>query len=246
MESIMSKRILATRQGTLFVGIGAAVLAGILLLVYVSRYRNSLSSGSEPLTVIVAKRFIHAGTSGTVIGRQDLFLTTRIRRSQATDGALSDPAYIRGRVAHTLKAWFNVSSLWACVAHIPVLTLSSRSSTVRLLRMKNLSFLCFVSPAGLLLDPEAITRFSSSFKSSWPGVVGASGSVGEADDPDNPEGAVGAINPEAPSTVLLRRRLTRRNDWNFESCSFCCAAMQVSSSLKLAKAQLLLEMRNRD
>jgi Flp pilus assembly protein CpaB len=99
VESILSRRILATKQGTLFVGIGAAVLAGILLLVYISRYRNSLSSGSEPLTVIVAKRYIHAGTSGTVIGRADLFQTTRIRRSQAAEGALSDPAYIRGRVA---------------------------------------------------------------------------------------------------------------------------------------------------
>lgn len=99
MESILTRRILATKNGTLFIGIGAAVLAGILLLVYISRYRSSLNSGSQPLTVIVAKRFIHAGTSGTVIGRADLFQATRIRRSQATQGVLSDPAYIRGRVA---------------------------------------------------------------------------------------------------------------------------------------------------
>jgi Flp pilus assembly protein CpaB len=99
VESILSKKILATRQGTLFVGIGAAVLAGILLLVYISRYRSSLNSSAEPITVLVAKRFIHTGTSGTVIGTQDLFQITRIRRSQVSEGAVTDPAQIRDRVA---------------------------------------------------------------------------------------------------------------------------------------------------
>lgn len=59
-------------------------------------------------------------------------------------------------------------------------------------------------------------------------------------------GPVGAVLPVGPSTVLLRSRLTSLTVRNLESWSLRWAAMLAASSLKLAKAQLLLEMRNRD
>src|SRR2546423_465202 len=51
MQSFMS-----TRRGTLIVGAVAAILAGAVLLVYTSQYRDSLSASTNPVT----KRIIQA------------------------------------------------------------------------------------------------------------------------------------------------------------------------------------------
>jgi pilus assembly protein CpaB len=99
MEHILSNRIFATRRGTILVGFAAAGLAGLLLLVYLSSYRSSVVAGGEPVRVLVAERLIPQGTAGGLIGSQGMFVTTEIRRSQAKEGALTDPAALEGRVA---------------------------------------------------------------------------------------------------------------------------------------------------
>ena len=99
MENLAPNRLLKTRQGTIAVGIAAAVLAAILLLVYLSHYRSSVKGSTEPVTVLVAKRLIPKGTSGTSIARQSLFVVTTIPKGQLKFGAISDPAVLNGTIA---------------------------------------------------------------------------------------------------------------------------------------------------
>jgi Flp pilus assembly protein CpaB len=98
VENLAPSRLLKTRQGTIVVGVAAAVLAAILLLVYLSHYRNSVKGSSEPVTVLVAKRLIPKGTSGSSIAAQNLFVVTTIPKGQLKLGAISDPAVLQGTV----------------------------------------------------------------------------------------------------------------------------------------------------
>jgi Flp pilus assembly protein CpaB len=81
------------------VGIGAALLAAILLVVFLSQYRNSVNQAGEGVTVLVAKRLIQQGTPGDVVGSLDLYANVKVRKSQLKTGAIIDPASLRGRYA---------------------------------------------------------------------------------------------------------------------------------------------------
>jgi hypothetical protein len=81
------------------VGVAAAVLVAILLLVYLSHYRNSVKGSTEPGTVLLAKRLIPKGTSGSSIAAQNLFVVITIPKGQIAPRAISDPAVLQGRVA---------------------------------------------------------------------------------------------------------------------------------------------------
>jgi Flp pilus assembly protein CpaB len=94
-----AQRVISTRAGTVAVAAGAALLAGISIAVYLNRYRHSVSSQGAPVTVLVAKRTIAKGTSGDVVAAQSMFTTATLRESQLREGAFSDPAAIRDRVA---------------------------------------------------------------------------------------------------------------------------------------------------
>jgi Flp pilus assembly protein CpaB len=126
VENLAPSRLLKTRQGTIAVGVAAAVLAAILLLVYLSHYRNSVKGSTEPLTVLVAKRLIPKGTSGTTIATQNLFVVTTIPKSQLKLGAISDPAVLRGTYAaadiyprqQLTSADFSASSVGALAAQL--------------------------------------------------------------------------------------------------------------------------------
>ena len=80
-------------------GVGAALIAGLVLVLYLKQYRASLNSGHQKMTVLVAKRLIEKGTPGNLIGTKELFQTTEVARNQLKTGALADPAVLRGRVA---------------------------------------------------------------------------------------------------------------------------------------------------
>jgi Flp pilus assembly protein CpaB len=99
VESILSSKVFATRRGTIMLGIGAAVLAAIALLVYLNHYRNSVNSGVQPMSVLVAKSLIQKGTPGDVIGSTKLFQVTSIPRDQVKNGAYVDPKTLTGKVA---------------------------------------------------------------------------------------------------------------------------------------------------
>ena len=78
----MSNKLFATRRGTIMLGIVAAILAAIALLVYLNHYRSSVNNGVQPISVLVAKSLIQKGTPGDVIGSTKLFQVTSIPRDQ--------------------------------------------------------------------------------------------------------------------------------------------------------------------
>ena len=100
MNSIAAK-FSGSRGGAIMLGVAAAVLAAILLLVYLNRYRNSVNSDNASSPVLVAKALIPKGTSGTVIGTQQLYQGASFKKKDLKIGALSDPAYLADRVAVT-------------------------------------------------------------------------------------------------------------------------------------------------
>jgi Flp pilus assembly protein CpaB len=93
------QKLTSTRRGTVALAALAALLAGASILVYLNRYRHSLSVQGAPATVLVAKQAITKGTLGDSVASNEMFTTTTIRQSQLLAGAFSDPISLRGRVA---------------------------------------------------------------------------------------------------------------------------------------------------
>ena len=90
---------LSSRRAAILLSIAALAIAAILLIVYVQSYRNSVSGENAPTSVIVAKSLIPAGTSGTIIATKQQYQATTLPQKDIKVGAISDPAYINGRVA---------------------------------------------------------------------------------------------------------------------------------------------------
>jgi Flp pilus assembly protein CpaB len=101
VENIMSSKLLNTRRGTITLGIVAAVLAAIALLVYLRQYRNSVNSGNQTVSVLVAKSLIQQGTPGNIVGTTHLYQISAIPKKQVKTGAFVDPGTLAGRVAAT-------------------------------------------------------------------------------------------------------------------------------------------------
>jgi pilus assembly protein CpaB len=91
--------MLSTRGGATAVATGAAILAGILLFVFVQRYHSSQNASTAPTPVFVAKSLIPAGSSADVIASQQLLQATTLRGSQVQSGAITDPSVLHGKVA---------------------------------------------------------------------------------------------------------------------------------------------------
>ncbi len=94
-------RMLSTRGGTVTAGGLTAVVAALLLLLYLSNYRNSVNDSGQPITVLVAKSLIEKGTPGDLVGLKGLFQTSEVPKNQLADGAVTDPQTLRNRLATT-------------------------------------------------------------------------------------------------------------------------------------------------
>src|SRR5918994_3242214 len=92
-------KLVSTRRGTLIAALLIALLAGASILLYLNSYRDSVQAQGAMVTVLVAKDLIPKGTAGNVVAEKDLYTVTTIRESQVLDGALSDPASLRDKVA---------------------------------------------------------------------------------------------------------------------------------------------------
>jgi Flp pilus assembly protein CpaB len=97
----IAQNLFTTRRGSFLMGGTAALLAVIVLLVYLHSYRNSVNSSGAPATVLVARSLIQKGTPGNIIGTSDQFQLASVPKSQLRAGALTDPAALGGRVAVT-------------------------------------------------------------------------------------------------------------------------------------------------
>jgi Flp pilus assembly protein CpaB len=99
----VTQRFFSTRGGTLGLAGFAALLAAVSIFAYVQNYRNNVKKGGALASVLVVKgpSPIQKGTPGEAIAGERLFQVKQIRESQLREGALSDPASLRGRVAAT-------------------------------------------------------------------------------------------------------------------------------------------------
>jgi Flp pilus assembly protein CpaB len=90
---------MSSRGWAIALGIGAILLAVILLVVYLDRYRARVSGENAPTPVLVAKQLIPKGTPGTLIATQSMYQSTTVPRKQAEVGSITDPSYLAGRAA---------------------------------------------------------------------------------------------------------------------------------------------------
>jgi pilus assembly protein CpaB len=92
-------KLLSSRKGAILLGGAAALLAAILLIVYIEQYRSSIDSGLQPTPVLVAKRLITKGTPVATLAPAGMYQLTQIAKKDVKDGAVSDPATVKGRIA---------------------------------------------------------------------------------------------------------------------------------------------------
>jgi Flp pilus assembly protein CpaB len=89
----------SSRGWAIALGLGAIVLATILLIVYLDRYRARVSGNNAPTQVLVAKRTIPEGTPGTVVQEQLMYADTTLPKRDVLEGAIADPRFLEGRAA---------------------------------------------------------------------------------------------------------------------------------------------------
>jgi Flp pilus assembly protein CpaB len=95
----LAERLFLTRKGTILVALGAAALAGLILLIYVKEYRHNVNTNSASTPVLVARSLIQQGTPGTVVGTQHLYEIQTIPKSSLLAGAYVDPSALNAGVA---------------------------------------------------------------------------------------------------------------------------------------------------
>jgi Flp pilus assembly protein CpaB len=92
-------KLMSTRRGTAMVAGACALLAALVLTVFLHQYQRSMNGADKRMTVLVAKSLVEKGSSGTVIAEKSLFQTAQVRKDDLKNGAIADPANLRGKAA---------------------------------------------------------------------------------------------------------------------------------------------------
>ena len=92
-------RFAATRRGAITIAAIAAALAGIVLLVFISQYKNDVQGGTVERSSLIANQLIPKGTSGSVVVSNGLSKATSVQQDNLQAGALSSAAGLGGKVA---------------------------------------------------------------------------------------------------------------------------------------------------
>ena len=90
---------LSTRRGTLLIGGSAALLAAIVLIVYLKNYRSNVDSANASISVLVARNLIQKGAPGNLVATGQEYAVREIPQKQLLTGAITDPGTLRGLVA---------------------------------------------------------------------------------------------------------------------------------------------------
>jgi pilus assembly protein CpaB len=101
VEKVLPKGMLGTPRRTVIAGVVALVLAAILLLAYLSHYRNSVKSANSNVSVLRAKVFIPKGTTAISLAQKGSFEPASLPKSELKTGAVTDAAQIQNEVALT-------------------------------------------------------------------------------------------------------------------------------------------------
>src|SRR3954468_12544412 len=99
MANSVVEKVTTSRGGAIAIGVVVAVIAVILLLVYVTQYKSSVDSTAAATPVLVAKRLIPKGTPGTEVATKQLYQSTSVPSDSIQAGAISDPNALSGRLA---------------------------------------------------------------------------------------------------------------------------------------------------
>jgi hypothetical protein len=83
---------MSSRGWAIALGLGAVVLAAILLVVYLDRYRDRVGGENAPTPVLVAKQLIPAGTPGNLVASQGMYAPTTLPQKEVEVGASADPS----------------------------------------------------------------------------------------------------------------------------------------------------------
>jgi Flp pilus assembly protein CpaB len=96
------EQLLASRRGAVAIAAAAALLAGILLYLFVQHYRQP-AAAVAPVNdyAFVASRYIPAGTPAAVITSEGLLRRTPVPSTQLVAGAVGDPSVIANQVSTT-------------------------------------------------------------------------------------------------------------------------------------------------
>lgn len=92
---------MTSRGWAIALGIGAIVLAAVLLVVYLDRYRARVGGENAPTPVLVAKQLIPRGTPGNAIASTQMYAATKLARKDVEIGAIASPGDLAGRAAAT-------------------------------------------------------------------------------------------------------------------------------------------------
>ncbi len=90
---------MSSRGWAIALGLGAIVLAALLLVVYLNRYRARVGGASAPTPVLVAKQVIQKGTPGALVAAQVMYQPTTLPQKEVEVGAIADPQFLAGRAA---------------------------------------------------------------------------------------------------------------------------------------------------
>src|SRR3954452_9579742 len=93
------RRFAGTRRGAIIIAGASAGLAGLVLLAFVSTYKQNLQAGTLAQPVLVSDRLIPKGTAASAIVSDGLFKPTSVQRENVTSGALASAAGLQGKVA---------------------------------------------------------------------------------------------------------------------------------------------------
>src|SRR5262245_3706669 len=93
------KQFVSTRRGAYTVAGVAAALAGLVLLVFISQYKQDVNAGLAPAPVLVADRLIPRGTAAGEVISQKLFKPSAIAEENIRPGAVTQASQIAGMVA---------------------------------------------------------------------------------------------------------------------------------------------------
>ena len=93
------RRFAGTRGGAMTIAAAAAALAGIVLLAFISQYKDSVQGGTVERSALVANRLIPKGTSGALVVSDGLTKPTTVQESSLESGALANAAALDGKVA---------------------------------------------------------------------------------------------------------------------------------------------------
>jgi Flp pilus assembly protein CpaB len=97
VENITSSKLFTTRQGTILLGVIAALIAAVALIVYLNHYRKGANAA---VSVLVAQKLIQQGTSGDILRTTPGFYApTNVAKSHVESGAITDPSALAGQVA---------------------------------------------------------------------------------------------------------------------------------------------------